>query len=456
MTWLPPAISVMGLALGCLLASLRAALLTAARGAVEDEAAGRGRATAARVSRILDDLTGHARAAGAFKLLCDLAVVGAGIFWVAQERTGQADASPGVWDVTIGAALAWGAMWVFGVAVPISVAEHAGARVICTHAMLVRGMARALVPLNPVGAFIHEMVRRLAGAEVKPAAEQVQEELLSMVEEGESLGAIDERHREMIEAIMKFPTRTVEEIMTPRTDVKALEYTDNLGSVIQALKTIGHSRIPVYEDNLDHIVGVFYVKDLMKWLAGEGTHGGGKPFDLRSILRAPVVVPWSKTVRELLDEMIAKKVHVALVADEYGGTAGLVTIEDVFEEIVGDIKDEYEHGPPGAPDVVLRMEERRADVDAAARIDAVNDALSPLGVEIPESDEYDTVGGFITTTLGRIPSKGEVFTHERVVFTILEAKPTKVVKVGMEVRAPAQEGPAEAGAGDVAAAAGQP
>ncbi len=459
MTWLPALITVIGVGLGCLLASLRAALLTTARGPVEDAARVWGPAAQARVARIMGDTTAHARAVGAAKLLCDLAVVGGLIFWVARARAHPTTSAPDVIDIIAGAAGAWALLWLFGVAIPISVAEHAGPRLICARSLLVRALERVTLPLAPVGGFVHEIVRRLAGAEVQPAEEQVQAQLRSVVEEGESLGAIDERDRMMIEAIMKFPTRTVEEIMTPRTAVQALEFTNNLGAIIQSIKTIGHSRIPVYEENLDHIVGIFYIKDLMKWLAGEGTHGGGRPFDFRSILRTPAVVPWSKTVRELLDEMIQKKVHIALVADEYGGTAGLVTIEDVFEEIVGDIKDEYEHGPAEAPDVVLRVPERRADVDAAARIDAVNDALVPLGVEIPESEDYDTVGGFITTTLGRIPSKGETFTHERVVFTILEAKPTRVVKVGLEVQRDEAGGDADgestAGASDLAAPAGQ-
>ncbi len=467
MNWAAPLLAALGAITGSILASLRTALLTVARGEVEQAridgggAAGGGgprsgwtagqEATEARVRLIMADRPGHARSVGVFMLLCDMVVVGALIFWVAQIRSGQGDPLPGVIDVMVGAAVALVVLWLTGVALPMSVAEHAGAGLIRARSGMVRAMHLVMSPLEPVGRFIDELVRRLVGAPITPPEQQMQAELMSVVEEGQSIGALDDKSRIMIEAIMKFPTRTVEEIMTPRTEVQALEYTNNLGAIIQTIKRIGHSRIPVYEDNLDHITGIFYVKDLMKWLAGEGTHGGGKPFELKSILRAPVVVPWSKTVRELLDEMIGKKVHIALVADEYGGTAGLVTIEDVFEEIVGDIKDEYEPGPAETPEVVLREDERRAQIDASARIDAVNDALAPLGVEIPESEEYDTVGGFVITTLGRIPAKGDTFAHGRMAFTILEARPTKVVSVRLEVRPPEEhgaEGDGEGGAGE--------
>ncbi|MGD9688656.1 MAG: hemolysin family protein [Phycisphaerales bacterium] len=433
--WAPLLIVLTAMFLGCVLSALYIALGITSRGAVEEclPETPDGAASRARVEVIFDRATAHASAVGLFRLVCELAVVGGLIFWVAQVDP-AGETIPPVADVLLGAGIALVVLWVFSVSIPMSIAHHAGAKLIAQNCVALRALERVASPLLAAGRFLDEMVRRLVGAERHTPADRLQADLLSVVEEGESLGALDEKVREMIEAIMKFPSRTVEEIMTPRTDVQALEYTNNLGTLIQTIKKIGHSRIPVFEENLDNIVGIFYVKDLMKWLAGEGTHGGGKPFDLKSILRPPVVVPWSKTVRELLDEMIQKKVHIALVADEYGGTAGLVTIEDIFEEIVGDIKDEYEPGPPETPSVQLHEQEQRAEIDAAARIDEVNPVLGTLGVEVPESPEYDTVGGFITTTLGRIPVKGERFTHERMVFVILEARPTRVVRVGVEVQ----------------------
>ncbi|MDP1662130.1 MAG: transporter associated domain-containing protein, partial [Phycisphaerales bacterium] len=165
------------------------------------------------------------------------------------------------------------------------------------------------------------------------------------------------------------------------------------------------------------------------------------------LLRPAYFVPETKTVKELLKELMAKKVHIAIVADEYGGTAGIVTIEDIIEEVFGDIKDEYESPTAETPDVVLRIDDRKADLDAAARIIDVNEALEALGVRIPDSDDYDTVGGFVVTTLGRIPAKGERFEHERMMFTVSEAKPTRVVKVQLEVRGEDAPAVIEEGAG---------
>jgi putative hemolysin len=184
---------------------------------------------------------------------------------------------------------------------------------------------------------------------------------------------------------------------------------------------------------MDHIVGVFYVKDLMRWLAGEnGGARGGKPFDLRGLLRPAMFIPESKTIRELLGELLAKRVHMAIVADEYGGTAGLVTFEDIVEEVFGDIQDEYELPEETTSDVRLDTVKRQAEVDARAYIGDVNADLKPLGIELPESEDYDTVGGFVTVTLGRIPTAGESFAHEGTTVTVVAAEPTRVTRVRLE------------------------
>ncbi|MGQ0628423.1 MAG: hemolysin family protein [Phycisphaerales bacterium] len=445
MTFIAPLIAIGSLLLGSLMATLYVALGVVARQAVESIASARNdHAALRRIEVIFDDAAGHARAVGLVRILCDLGLLVSMVYWTAQVRSGTAGeglnpARHDVLSVTLAVLASGVLLFIFGVIVPMAIANHTGSRLIYSRSLLLRVTERVCYPLTLISGFFDEVVRRLAGNEVRPLEEQVQQDLLSAVEEGEREGALDEHDRAMIEAVMQFGSRTVAQVMTPRTAMEALEYTNNLGEVTKSIRTIGHSRIPVYEESLDHIVGMFYVKDLMRWLAGDvGARGsaGGKAFELRAILRPALFVPESKTVRELLREMIDKKVHIALVADEYGGTSGLVTIEDIFEEIVGDIKDEYEVGPAEVPDVVLKLEHKKADVDAAARISDVNDALLPLGIEIPESEEYDTVGGFIITTLGRIPVRGEKFQHKSMEFTILEAKPTKVVKVAVEVKEP--------------------
>jgi putative hemolysin len=240
----------------------------------------------------------------------------------------------------------------------------------------------------------------------------------------------------MIEAVVQFRNRTVAQVMTPRTEIEAIELTNDLGKVTKAVREIGHSRIPVYEESLDHIVGVFYVKDLMKWLAGEARSGHGKGFDFKTLLRPAFFVPETKTIRELLPELLNKRVHIAMVADEYGGTAGLVTIEDIIEEVFGDIQDEYEAPEEETAEVKVEVASKTAEIDARAYIEDVNAEIKPLGVELPESEDYDTVGGFVTVTLGRIPAAGETFVNGKLLVTVLGAEATRVTKVRVQVSEP--------------------
>ncbi|MBL8990668.1 MAG: HlyC/CorC family transporter [Phycisphaerae bacterium] len=435
-------------AVGCVFSAIYHAMVQTSRTDVESLAEERsGKAAAESMGRMMDHSGVYARATGLVALAAfGVAAMGM-VEWIAALR---ANDRPDWLDGGLGVLAVAVLGWLVGVAAPMSVATYAGARVIWSTRSLSRLAAALVTPLEVVARGTDEVVRRLAGAERRHAGEQVQRELLSVIEEGEAKGAFDDFERKMIEAVVSFKDLTVQQIMTPRPSVEAMELSNDLGQVIKTVKALRHSRIPVYGESLDQVVGIFYVKDLMHWLAGDGSRVGGKPFELKNILRPARFVPETKTVRELLDEMVANKVHIAMVADEYGGTAGLVTIEDIVEQIVGDIRDEYEAPQAELPDVVLKPEQNRADVDAAARIMDVNGALESLGVQIPESEDYDTVGGFVVTTLGRIPSKGESFDHERMRFTILEAKPTRVVKVSLEVRPE----PDEAGAG--ARADGQP
>jgi len=330
---------------------------------------------------------------------------------------------------------------VFGASIPHAVAKHAGPETVYAWSRVLRGAYYAGAPFNAIARLADEVVRRLSGRSHQAASQELEAELLSVVEEGQEGGQFDETERRMIEAIVRFKEKTVQQIMTPRTEMKALELTNNLGEVTRAVKRIGHSRIPVYEGNRDKIVGVFYVKDLMLWLAGES--GKGKGFDFKSILRPALFVPESKTIRELLSELLEKKVHLAVVADEYGGTAGLVTIEDILEEIVGEIQDEYEITTEEAPEVTVLPDARGAEIDARAYIQRANDELSAAGLEIPASEDYDTVGGFVIVTLGRIPTAGESARIGALLVTVLDAEPTRVTRVRVE-KAPEDTGAAHA------------
>jgi CBS domain containing-hemolysin-like protein len=291
----------------------------------------------------------------------------------------------------------------------------------------IRVIYTVMWPVRCVASFVDEIVRRLSGRTSEDIATAAQDELLSVVDEVRREGQIDESARDMIEAVVEFRSTTVEQIMTPRTEIEAISLSTNLGDLIRTVREIGHSRIPVFDDDLDHIVGVFYVKDLMRWLAGD--HPPHHAFSFRDILRPAIFVPETKTVRELLRELLAKKVHIAMVADEFGGTAGLVTIEDIVEEVFGEIQDEYEVGAEGPDLPTIDTDDRSADIDARTYIDDANDALAPIGVEFPESEDYDTVGGFVTVGLGRIPVKGERFSLAGIDIEIADAEPTRVARI---------------------------
>lgn len=424
-------IAVVALGTGSVFSALSQSLRELSRARLEEIAAIRNkRGATARVGRILDDVAGHATAIALPRILANLVVVVGIVMWFTLMR---GVAAPTWVEGLVGVLISSLLLWVFGVVLPHSVARHAGETTVYAWSGFLRAAYIVTGPLKTLAGGVDEMVRRLAGRTEKDEAEELQEELLSAVADAEDEGAFDQKERDMIEAVVRMRDKTVTQIMTPRTEIEAMELSNNLGVVTQTIRAIGHSRIPVYDGDMDHIVGVFYVKDLMRWLAGEnGGARGGKPFELRGLLRPAMFIPESKTIRELLAELLAKRVHMAIVADEYGGTAGLVTFEDIVEEVFGDIQDEYELPEETTNDVRLDTVKRQAEVDARAYIGDVNAELKALGIELPESEDYDTVGGFVTVTLGRIPTAGESFAHEGTTVTVVAAEPTRVTRVRLE------------------------
>jgi putative hemolysin len=462
--WLWVGLIAMGL--GALLSALFHSLKDMTRTTLEELAQLRGNAGAMRrIDKILDDVDAHSTAVALPRIVCNMIVAVSAVSYLAALR---GEVAPGAGTVVLGIALASIVIWLFGLVIPHSIAVHAGEHTIYTWSWLVRACYIVQIPLRRVVSFFDEVVRRLAGKDSDSDAEEIEAELMSVVEEGQEEGQFDQTERDMIEAVMEFRSTTVEQIMTPRTEVEAMELTNNLGDIVRFIRECHHSRIPVYEENLDHIVGVFYIRDLVRWLAGDTRAGGvapavpnaagtaagvaaaagatdappqgagsgranGKPFDLRAILRPALFVPETKTVRELLTELVGRKVHIAMVADEYGGTSGLVTLEDIIEEIFGEIQDEYEITEDDEPDVKVETEFRTAEIDARAYIDDANDALRAIGVALPEGEDYDTVGGLVVTTLGRIPAVGESLRLNGTTITIVEAEPTRVNRIRLEI-----------------------
>jgi len=260
---------------------------------------------------------------------------------------------------TVSAAIAGLVMLFLSVALPTAVANHAGPNIVATHVVPLHLMRRVLSPLTELMHLLDDVVKRATGTTmVVEPADAIHEEILSAVEEGEKEGLVGEEEREMIESVIQFRATTAGQIMTPRPEVIALDVGATLQQVKQTLEESGHSRIPVYQGTVDHVVGILYARDLLKFL-GQAT----LKFDIRSAMRPAYFVPEVKPLRDLLHDFRVQKVHIAIVLDEYGGTSGLVTIEDVLEELVGDISDEHE---PLEPAMFKRLGDNLAE--AAARL----------------------------------------------------------------------------------------
>jgi len=232
------------------------------------------------------------------------------------------------------------------------------------------------------------------------------EEILRLMEIEEDAGEIEDDERKMIRGVFGLEGTAVREIMTPRTDFAAVDTEATVDDVVKLVVARGFSRIPLYEKNVDAIVGILYAKDLFRYLAE-----GHMPKDLREIARPALFVPESKRLDDLLTDMRKQRVHMAIVVDEYGGTAGLVTIEDLLEEIVGEIEDEYDP----TEEQIVRVSDDEAILDGRVSIDDLNDLF---GLEMDNAD-YDTVGGCVFHRLGRVPAAGDVVETEGVRLAVL-------------------------------------
>jgi CBS domain containing-hemolysin-like protein len=258
-----------------------------------------------------------------------------------------------------------------------------------------------------IGVLASPFVRLVSGGASGPTPLVTEEELRMLVNVGEEEGLIEPGERQMIEGIFTFGDTLVREVMIPRVDMTVLEDTATLDDALDRIVARGHSRIPVYHESIDQITGILYAKDLLPWM-----RNGRRDLGLSALLRAAHFVPETMKVDALLKDLQARKVHLAIVVDEYGGTAGLVTIEDVLEEIVGEIQDEYDIELPP----VQVIGEGELIVDARVLIDDIN-ALAGLALE---SEESDRIGGVVYERLGRVPQQGdEVEVAEGVVIRVL-------------------------------------
>jgi CBS domain containing-hemolysin-like protein len=310
------------------------------------------------------------------------------------------------------------------VAVPNAVAKYAGETLIAAFVTPLHALRVALLPATKLTHVLDDLIRRAAGVTDSPQPEKIEQDILSVVEEGEKEGVVDEKEREMIESVIEFRDTTAGQIMTARPAIIGIELPATLDQVKQIIEQSAHSRIPAYEETLDHIVGILYARDLIRYVGA-----GPVQFDLKSVLRPALYVPESKPLRDLLSDFRLQKVHLAIVLDEYGGTAGLVTIEDILEELVGDISDEHESSEPA---LLKPLSDHSWDADASVYIDEVN---RTLGLTLPEDGGFETLGGFVSATAGHIPPTGESFEHNGVKYTILDAAPQKVNRIRIDLPA---------------------
>jgi len=262
-------------------------------------------------------------------------------------------------------------------------------------------------PMELVGEILSPVVRlltwatRVVSGGRPDVARQTQigtQELKLIVERGGEEGILEAEEEQMISAVIELGQRRVHEVMVPRTDIQTLEATATLEEVIDTIVSEGHSRIPVYRKSIDEIIGILYAKDLLPLLKGDN-----QGLDLRKMLRPPLFVPESMSIDDLLHMLQRRKVHIAIVLDEYGGTAGMVTIEDLIEEIVGEIQDEYDVEEP----MTERLSEHVARVDGRASVDDLADLFGMELEDLEDSDEYDTVGGLIYHRIGGVPKPGD-------------------------------------------------
>lgn len=288
--------------------------------------------------------------------------------------------------------------------------------------------ARVMVgPVRATAWLLHPIVRslsaitnflvRLMGMQMKRRGPFVtEEELRLLVTVGEKEGVLEEAETEMIHSIFEFADTTVREVMIPRIDMVTLESDATVDEAVDLALQVGFSRIPVYEENIDNIIGVLYTKDMLKQL-----REGHNSLPVRDLVRAAYFVPETKKLDDLLREIRQKRIHMVIVVDEYGSVAGLVTIEDLVEEIVGDIQDEYDREEK----LYEPVSEDEYIFDAKISIDEFNDLMNTH----LESEDYETLGGFLYAQLDKIPSVGDTITFEGWKFTVLSTRGRRITKV---------------------------
>ncbi len=308
-------------------------------------------------------------------------------------------------------------LYIFGRLVPEAIAVRHAEKIALASVGLVQLSSVLLSPFVRIAVVFSNLLSLPLGGQKRDSATLVtEEELKTMVDAGQEEGLIEQDEKAMILSVLDFGDTVAREVMVPRIDVVAVEVNTPLREALDVIISAGHSRIPVYRNTIDDIVGILYAKDLLRLL-----RDGLNP-PLAQVLRQPYFTPESKKVSELLQELQSRRVHICIVIDEYGGTAGLVTIEDILEEIVGDIQDEFD---AEEPEYVALPDGSGYILEASINLDDVNELMR---VQLP-TGESDTLGGFIYDQLGEVPETGDVVRYGGVVLEVMEVNERRILKV---------------------------
>lgn len=306
---------------------------------------------------------------------------------------------------------------VFGELVPKRLAMKHYEKIAFATIGVIRFIYTLTIPFVKLLTASTNMISKLFGVSEKEEEIVTEEEIKMMVDEGEEKGSIQEEERNLINNVFEFNDITASEIMTHRTDIYAIEIEQNVNELIEELDEYKYSRIPVYEDTVDEIKGILYLKDLLKYVTYK------KNVKLKSIIRPAYFVAQSKPINEVFKELQKNNNQMAIVVDEYGGTAGLITMEDILEELVGDIFDEYD-------EIENEYEKIDDNTYLISGSVTISDLKKILGVEIPEGD-YETLSGYLQDELGRIPEDEEkpIVETKQVTYKIEEYEDKRIIKV---------------------------
>jgi CBS domain containing-hemolysin-like protein len=309
------------------------------------------------------------------------------------------------------------------------VGDYFAERLVVVAALPMAALTAPFIPLAWLAGAAERIVIRAVGVPEEDEDDERAAEVIDAVSDGQLDGVVEDGQKEMIEGIFEFKDSDVADIIVPRTEMTSVNAEAGLSDAVELAMEKGYSRMPAYKGNRDNIVGIFYVRDALRhW---------NKPPDerppLADVLRPPLFVPETKLIPDLLAQMRGGESHMAVVLDEYGGTAGLVTMEDVLEEIVGDIQDEFDSREADNDGKVRKMDENTVIADGHAHVSEIN---KMLGDDVlPEDDDYETAAGFVLDNLGHIPKIGENFVYDgKVSVRVLQADERRVRRVRFQMR----------------------